>query len=167
MNKLTHLIIPHYNPFTGLEMPYEVSKISAVVADTTDQAIYEAIINFAKTEGITDLYLIDKQFVADALNEKIETTKGGKKMSFHETMYGKRFFDNQLPKLINSLNRIADILEDKDKEENKPEDVCEWKSGDINNIWKPGCEPAAAYTCSGVAWFKRCPYCGRPLKLKK
>lgn len=27
---------------------------------------------------------------------------------FHETAYGKRFFDSQLPALINALNRLAD-----------------------------------------------------------
>ena len=30
---------------------------------------------------------------------------------FHETWYGKRFFDNQLPKLIKEFGRIADALE--------------------------------------------------------
>ena len=29
---------------------------------------------------------------------------------FHETWYGKRFFDNQLPKLIEELSRIADAF---------------------------------------------------------
>lgn len=29
----------------------------------------------------------------------------------HETMIGRRFFENQLPKLINALERIADALE--------------------------------------------------------
>lgn len=32
-------------------------------------------------------------------------------MEFHETMYGKRFFENQLPSLIRALNRIADNQE--------------------------------------------------------
>lgn len=31
--------------------------------------------------------------------------------AFHETTYGKRFFDSQLPKLIKELGRIADALE--------------------------------------------------------
>lgn len=31
--------------------------------------------------------------------------------NFHETSYGKRFFDSQLPKLIKELGRIADALE--------------------------------------------------------
>lgn len=30
---------------------------------------------------------------------------------FHETMYGKRFFDSQLPALIKVLERIANALE--------------------------------------------------------
>ncbi len=32
---------------------------------------------------------------------------------FHETMYGKRFFDSQLPALIKVLERIAIALENK------------------------------------------------------
>ena len=32
-------------------------------------------------------------------------------MEFHETMYGKRFFEHQLPSLIRALNRIADNQE--------------------------------------------------------
>lgn len=32
-------------------------------------------------------------------------------MKFYETMFGKRFFDSQLPKLIKVLERIADALE--------------------------------------------------------
>lgn len=31
--------------------------------------------------------------------------------AFHETVYGERFFDSQLPKLIKELGRIADALE--------------------------------------------------------
>ena len=34
---------------------------------------------------------------------------------FHETTYGKRFFDSQLPKLIKALERIADALEKQNK----------------------------------------------------
>ena len=39
-------------------------------------------------------------------------------------------------------------------------DVCEWKTTQINNEWKPSCEPNSTYNVFGVAWFKRCPYCG-------
>lgn len=46
---------------------------------------------------------------------------------FHETMYGKRFFDNQLPALIKQLARIADALE----EQNKP--IIEKEKSDNEN----------------------------------
>lgn len=46
--------------------------IAAKVADMTDHAIWCAIIDAAREEGVTDLYLLDKQFVIDALREKIE-----------------------------------------------------------------------------------------------
>lgn len=34
-------------------------------------------------------------------------------LQFHETGYGKRFFDQQLPALIKALNRMADVYEKK------------------------------------------------------
>lgn len=37
----------------------------------------------------------------------------------HETMYGKRFFDSQLPALIKALERIAKALEKQEEKENK------------------------------------------------
>lgn len=45
--------------------------------------------------------------------------------NFHETMYGKRFFDSQLPKLITALERIADALEKQNeiKQEEKTNDT--------------------------------------------
>lgn len=46
---------------------------------------------------------------------------------FHETVYGKRFFESQLPKLIKALERIADALEKQNepilKEENENDSV--------------------------------------------
>lgn len=45
--------------------------------------------------------------------------------AFHETTYGKRFFDSQLPKLIKEFGRIADALEKKNeiKQEAKKNDT--------------------------------------------
>ena len=37
----------------------------------------------------------------------------------HETITGRRFFEKQLPDLINGINRIADCLEEKNKEYKK------------------------------------------------
>lgn len=43
--------------------------------------------------------------------------------AFHETMYGKRFFDSQLPKLIKELGRIADALEKQNENKKEKSDV--------------------------------------------
>lgn len=73
MEYLKHIAVPQnidlLNPCIN---PYTISKIAAVVADMTDDAIYEAIINAAKEEGITDLYMMDKKFVLDAIKEKLK-----------------------------------------------------------------------------------------------
>ena len=45
------------------------------------------------------------------------------------------------------------------------DDVCEWKSKKINNEWELSCKPNSTYNIFGVAWFKRCPYCGRKIKV--
>lgn len=37
----------------------------------------------------------------------------------HGTMYGKRFFDSQLPASIKALERIAKALEKQEEKENK------------------------------------------------
>ena len=34
---------------------------------------------------------------------------------FFETIYGKRFFESQLPELIKSINRLADALEEQNE----------------------------------------------------
>lgn len=38
---------------------------------------------------------------------------------FHETGYGRKFFERQLPELIKSINRVADALEGEEKKEEK------------------------------------------------
>ena len=44
-------------------------------------------------------------------------------------------------------------------------DICEWKAGKSNDEWQPNCEPNSTYNVFGVAWFKRCPYCGKKIKI--
>ena len=51
------------------------AKALAQLIDMTDTAIYDAIIATAIEEGITDLYLLDKKFVIEALREKLEREK--------------------------------------------------------------------------------------------
>ena len=56
---------------------YEIRKsIVAQIVDMTDKVILETIIEFAKSEGITDLYLLDKELVKTALEREIARRKG-------------------------------------------------------------------------------------------
>ena len=52
-------------------------RIYADVVDMTNNAIVDACVKAARQAGINDLYLLDKQFVLDALREKIERMRGG------------------------------------------------------------------------------------------
>lgn len=54
---------------TMAELP---GKVAAVVEDSTDAAIVAAILAAARAEGVTDLYLLDKTFILDAIREKKE-----------------------------------------------------------------------------------------------
>lgn len=56
---------------------YEIRKnIIAQIVDMTDKVILETIIEFAKSEGVTDLYLLDKEFVKTALEREFARRKG-------------------------------------------------------------------------------------------
>ena len=67
----------------GLENIYEVVddnkfriNIAAQIVNMADEVVLEAIIEFAKSEGIKDLYLLDKEFVKTALEREITRRKG-------------------------------------------------------------------------------------------
>lgn len=47
-------------------------RICAEAVDIQNEAIVAACIRAAREAGITQLYLLDKQFVAEAIREKIE-----------------------------------------------------------------------------------------------
>lgn len=49
-----------------------VKKYSAMVTDTKDQAVYNAIIDAAKKAGINSLLLMDRRFVLNALEVAIK-----------------------------------------------------------------------------------------------
>ena len=40
-------------------------------------------------------------------------------LQLHETVYGKNFFEYQLPSLIKAINRVADALENQQKASHK------------------------------------------------
>lgn len=50
-------------------------KLQAKVAKSSDDEIVNAIIDWAKDEGITHLYLIDEDFVRDAIMHEIQLRK--------------------------------------------------------------------------------------------
>ena len=51
---------------------YLTHKVAAIVEDTADAAIVAAVIAAAQAEEITDLYLLDKKFIMEAIQEKKE-----------------------------------------------------------------------------------------------
>lgn len=62
--------------FDSIAGTYEITrKIAAQMIEKIDDEITRCIIDTAKEEGITDLYLIDKNFVISAIREKIEREK--------------------------------------------------------------------------------------------
>lgn len=54
-----------------------LKKIQVEVIDKTDRAIVDTIVKAAREAGVTDLYLLDKQFIIEAITEKME--REGKK----------------------------------------------------------------------------------------
>lgn len=64
----------NYDPFKDL---FERNtKFQAKMIDMADEAIYSAIIEEAKEAGITDLFLIDREFVLTALTNEMERRVG-------------------------------------------------------------------------------------------
>lgn len=50
-------------------------KICAKIVDAHENAIIEAIFEAAKRDGITELFLIDRQFLLDAIKNEFERRK--------------------------------------------------------------------------------------------
>jgi len=51
------------------------TRLYADVVDMTNNTIVDACVKAARHAGINDVYLLDKQFVLDAIREKIERTR--------------------------------------------------------------------------------------------
>lgn len=47
-------------------------KIRAEVLDMHDRTLVDAVVNFAKDEGYTTLYLMDKEFITAAIKHELE-----------------------------------------------------------------------------------------------
>lgn len=70
--RLMHYELPRDKVLLDGNMVELRGKVAAVVADSTDAAIVAAIIAAARAEDVTDLYLLDKTFILDAIREKQE-----------------------------------------------------------------------------------------------
>lgn len=70
--RLMHYILPVEQIQLDGTIAKLPQKIAAVVEEATDNAIVEAILAAARAEGVTDLYLLDKTFIMDAIREKQE-----------------------------------------------------------------------------------------------
>lgn len=61
---------------TDFDNPMHITtRLYADVVDMTNNTIVDACVREARRAGINDVYLLDKQFVLDALREKIERTR--------------------------------------------------------------------------------------------
>ena len=62
---------------------------------------------------------------------------------------------------VSAFSRAIEIV----KQGGVADDVCEWKSIGASDNWSTSCDKNSTHNAFGVAWFKRCPYCGRKLKI--
>ena len=83
--------------FTAAQLDLENSDISKLtysiysqMVDKTEESLIKAIIESAKEAGITDLYLLDKNFILDAIREKMdrenEKEKKHGEIRWHKTL---------------------------------------------------------------------------------
>ena len=78
----TDRILPYYYPMYQFNFPHEIKfedpgiiakrNVAVRVADMLDDEIMSAIVNLARENDITDLFVLDKKFVLDALKGKMD-----------------------------------------------------------------------------------------------
>lgn len=52
---------------------YQITnKLAVIAAEEIDRAILDEIVRAAKSEGISDLIVLDKKFIVEAIREKME-----------------------------------------------------------------------------------------------
>ena len=123
--------------------------------------IYDAIQNcISCVEEQPTAYFVDK--VVEELEERTDFLKNC-------TKYGNKNAKQQAESYSTMMMyEVADLVDDLIeivKQGGVSDDVCEWKAGKSNGEWKPNCEPNSTYNVFGVAWFRKCPYCGKKIKV--
>lgn len=71
--KLIRIETPELDILDQQSPIYQITnKLAVIAADAMDNAILDEIIRTAKAEGITDLIVLDKKFIVEAIREKME-----------------------------------------------------------------------------------------------
>ena len=113
-NRLMHYILLDEQIQLDGTIAKLTQKIAAVVEDAADKAIVEAILAAARAEEVTDLYLIDKKFILDAIREKQERenpkplTNADKLRTMDETAFV-RFLDDVTWSAIDSGRDLSKL----------------------------------------------------------
>lgn len=76
INKFIHFHLKDMVPDDDNPLRVE-RRLYADVVDMTDNLVVDACVKAARKAGVHDLYMLDKQFVLDALREKIKRTRDG------------------------------------------------------------------------------------------
>ena len=76
-------------------------RILADCRDLTDEVIVKACVECAKEAGVTDLYLLDRQFVIEALKEKLEREKAAPLVPRRYTEYNEKLERYVVPEKFN------------------------------------------------------------------
>lgn len=76
---------------------YRITRnLMAQVVDTTDEVIVKAIIDYAREAGVTDLFLIDKEFIMSAINRELHYRRAEEALKGFAINYmGKWDFDDK------------------------------------------------------------------------
>lgn len=68
---LEHIILESKFPDIENNISTITKKIHAKLVDAQEEAVYRAIVDEAIKNGITDLFLLDKEFVLNALTKQV------------------------------------------------------------------------------------------------
>lgn len=128
---------------------------SALIKVLKDRATNESIMGYMTAYDVTNSIIdeVEEQPTAYDIDKVVEELKQRSK----EYNSGVRLHGKSEEMLTDDAIEIV--------KQGGVSDVCEWKAGKSNDDWKPSCEPNATYNVFGVAWFRKCPYCGKKIKV--
>ena len=132
------------------------SKVIAVLEQLEEHSLS------GKMDISNAIYLLENQPTAYDIDKVIEELKQKKEEVQRMRNTCVALSDLEVCDIENvTYKRAIEIV----KHGDVSDDVCEWKSTQINNEWEPSCKPNSTYNVFGVAWFNMCPYCGKKIKV--